>query len=233
MASRYSTIIIGAIILAVGLAIYYNANFFIFEIVDYSTKPPIPQDLDTADYDFLFAWADILFLILLPYLLILSGIIILIVGGIKLLQKSIIKKRPQIEKQSEQKRPQWLRNLIFISFIPIIFGIIATIFDVSYLYNNTIDVFIIGESNSFDVIHLVSISIWSAIAYQLIRGTWNVRTTVVALLVFDTFLSAIYFIKGSWYHAGSLVINSFIIYYLFKPKVQQYFDSKKTERKMA
>lgn len=233
LASKYSTIIIGAIILATGLALYSNANFFIYEIVDYSTKPATPQDTDKPDYDFLFAWADILFLILLPYLVILTGIIVIIVGGIKFIQKSIIKKRPQIEKQPtqfEEKRPKWLRNLIYISFIPIIMETIFAIIGISYLSKNTIDVFIIGESNTFDAISIVSISLWSVIAYQLIRGTWKVRTSVVILLLFDVFLSAIYLIKGNWYAAGSILINSVIVYYLFRPKVIQYFDSKTTEK---
>jgi len=77
LASTYSTIIIGIIILAAGLILYYNSNFLMYEIVDYTTKPAIPQDLDKVDYDFILAWADILFLVFLPYLVIFVGIIVI------------------------------------------------------------------------------------------------------------------------------------------------------------
>lgn len=233
MVSRYSTIIIGIIILAAGLVLYYNSNFLMYEIVDYTTKPAIPQDRDKIDYDFIFAWADILFLVFLPYLVILAGIIVIIVGGIKFLQKSIRTKKPQINKQSQefgQKRPTGLVILIMMGFTVIIVRTIFSLVGIFYLNQTSIDIFVIGESNSFDAITIIIMSIWSIIAYQLIRGTWKVRTTVIILVSLDALLYSIYLIMGNWGAASTILINSVLVYYLFRPNVTQYFNSKTSEK---
>ena len=84
---RFRTLLSGALIFVVGIVIFLNDGNLVNGLIDFSNKGPVPQSVEEFTSTFFTTWADYNLLVLLPFLVIFSGIIVVIIGGIRTLQK--------------------------------------------------------------------------------------------------------------------------------------------------
>ena len=133
---------------------------------------------------------------------------------------------------NKEERKEWSqkRGLVWALSLGNIFGGILILSSALYFGfpTTSVDFFVVSDDYSgiLDLGAFLDAGLAFTIGYVFMRPMKNARTLIIGLLIINVIFGIIYVLKGHSYGLFSFSILIMTLYFLRKPKIISYFESK-------